>query len=236
MGVGALGLPWAAARLGWIASVTTLMVFAFCSTYSGVLLARCRVELYRGEGAGGYGDLAVRTVGPCFGAISRTIIVANWGLLLPYYLLTAGKSLIFIAPNAQICDWEWTAIMALAVVLPMQVSRALLKMHSLARVITVSRPSPDAVIYSAAIAASALPRDCTSDASPPRSLRRLSKSRACAARRPSPSSPPSASSSQSSLWTPPTTRAGAAMQRRRLPCGRRRKPASSTSSVSTTKI
>ncbi|EOD37134.1 hypothetical protein EMIHUDRAFT_109962 [Emiliania huxleyi CCMP1516] len=120
MGVGALGLPWAAARLGWIASVTTLMVFAFCSTYSGVLLARCRVELYRGEGAGGYGDLAVRTVGPCFGAISRTIIVANWGLLLPYYLLTAGKSLIFIAPNAQICDWEWTAIMALAVVLPMQ--------------------------------------------------------------------------------------------------------------------
>ena len=125
MGAGALGLPGGAVKLGWVLSIGACLFFGFCSSYTGLLLARCRVDLYEGEDAGGYGDLATKTYGPCFGAFTKFLIVLNWYLLLPYYLVTAASSMQLVAPDLEIfgfeiCDWMWPAIMGVLVILPMQ--------------------------------------------------------------------------------------------------------------------
>ena len=88
--------------------------------YSGLLLCRCKVDLFAGEGVGGYGDLAATVGGPIFGAFTKFMIVINWYLLMPYYLVASGGSLAVVAPDAPVCGYIWTLMMAILIVPPMQ--------------------------------------------------------------------------------------------------------------------
>ena len=82
MGTGLLALPRAMVRLGWLLGLGSAVVFGAASTYSAVLLARTKNELY--PTAESYADLASATGGTAFGTFTRVCVVATWSLQLPY--------------------------------------------------------------------------------------------------------------------------------------------------------
>lgn len=119
MGTGVLALPSAAARIGWVLSLCTVLLFAFCSSYSGSLLARVKNDFF--EHAEGYADLAHATVGPRFGLFTRILIVTNWLLLLPYFMIATGASLEGLFFGAEgVCEYAWTLAAAGVMWLPSQ--------------------------------------------------------------------------------------------------------------------
>lgn len=98
MGAGVLSLPAACATLGWVLGVGALLLFSAAATYSGLLLKRAKVEGY--PSAESFADLATLCVGPRFGRLTRYAILAQWTLLLPYFLITAASSLRLALPDA----------------------------------------------------------------------------------------------------------------------------------------
>lgn len=110
LGTGILGLPKAAATLGWALTVATLLSFGFFSSYSGTLLARLKNDFF--PEAESYADMARETVGGRFASFTRFLIVGNWVLLLPYYVVAAGSSISNVAGSLGdgICGYEWTLI------------------------------------------------------------------------------------------------------------------------------
>ena len=107
MGSGILGLPAAAARLGWALSLITLGLFAVFSSYAGILLARTKNNFF--PDADGYADLAHATVGKGFGLFTRIAIVSNWVALLPYYLIATGSAIQNMADGSlSSCGVVWS--------------------------------------------------------------------------------------------------------------------------------
>lgn len=124
-GAGALAFPGSAAILGWAISMSAMVIFGFCSSYAGVLLSRCKSKLFADKNVSGYADLAALTVGPRFGTFTRVMIVGNWALLVPYYVVTASLALQAGFPNHEgwiICNYSWTAVSAVIVILPLQLT------------------------------------------------------------------------------------------------------------------
>ena len=81
MGTGILALPYACARLGWVAGLAACSCFGLTAIYSDVLLSRVKNDYY--PQADSYGDLAHATVGPIFGAFTRGAIVVGCAPKLP---------------------------------------------------------------------------------------------------------------------------------------------------------
>ena len=67
-----------------------------------------------------YGDLARAMVGPRFGAFTRGAIGLSWALLLPYYLICVVNSLMLAVPDAPLCFWQWTLVVEVGLLLPLQ--------------------------------------------------------------------------------------------------------------------
>ena len=118
MGTGILGLPGAAATLGWTLAIATLVMFAFFSSFSGCLLAKVKTVYY--PNAAGFADLANVTVGPRFKKFTRVLIIANWTLLLPYYIISAGSSMQGIVQSTKLCGWVSSLIAAALYLVPTQ--------------------------------------------------------------------------------------------------------------------
>ena len=95
-GTGVLGLPHAAGRLGWILASCLLVLFGVVSTYAGILLARVHA-LY--PEAHSYTRCAEETVGMFFGRCTWAVLMINWGLVLPVYMVTTTKALAMIWPH-----------------------------------------------------------------------------------------------------------------------------------------
>lgn len=114
MGTGVLSLPHAAAGLGWVLSITSLVVFAAAATYAGLLLSRVRNNFH--PGASSFADLAMATVGPRFAYFTRCAIVSSWFLIMPYFLVAAADALQLIWPHSSWCTWHWTIVVAVLLV------------------------------------------------------------------------------------------------------------------------
>ncbi len=138
MGAGVLSLPHAAAVLGWIPALATVVFFAASSAYAGLLLTRAKLEGY--PHAESFAELATCAVGPRFGAFTRAAILTQWALLLPYFLITAVSSLHLALPDARVllmhdaCFVEWAMLVAALLLLPLQLQT----MHSLSTLSTLS--------------------------------------------------------------------------------------------------
>jgi len=139
MGTGVLSLPYAAAGLGWVLSAAALIVFAFASTYAGVLLARVKNDFYpRGDS---YADMAYAISGTRFGLYTRCAIITGWAMLLPYFLIATADSLkiVFLADAEALCTWHWTLVVA-ALLLP------LLQLTTLTSISYLAWPSSAAIL------------------------------------------------------------------------------------------
>ena len=121
VGTGVLSMPYAAAGLGWVMSAFALLIFAFASTYAGVLLARVRNDFH--PKCSSYAELAYAIAGRRFGLFTRCMVVSGWVMLLPYYLIGTADSLrVLFQADAVLCTWQWTSIVALLLLLPLQLT------------------------------------------------------------------------------------------------------------------
>lgn len=121
VGTGVLSIPYAAAGLGWVMSAFALLIFAFASAYAGVLLARVRNDFH--PKCSSYADLAYAIAGRRFGLFTRCMVVSGWVMLLPYYLIGTADSLrVLFQADAVLCTWQWTSIVALLLLLPLQLT------------------------------------------------------------------------------------------------------------------
>jgi ABC-type spermidine/putrescine transport system permease subunit II len=117
VGTGVLSMPYAAAGLGWVMSAFALLIFAFASTYAGVLLARVRNDFH--PKCSSYAELAYAIAGRRFGLFTRCMVVSGWVMLLPYYLIGTADSLrVLFQADAVLCTWQWTSIVALLLLEP----------------------------------------------------------------------------------------------------------------------
>jgi len=119
MGAGVLGLPRAFAQLGWVLGVFSVVLFAATAAYAGCLLSRVRNCIY--PHASSYADLALETVGPRFSALTKLCMHVTWGLLLPFYLITANKALQGAAHSLHWCEYVRSLIVVAVLVLPLQI-------------------------------------------------------------------------------------------------------------------
>lgn len=123
LGAGILGLPAASAKLGWVLTMVSLLCFGFFSSYAGQLVARVKNEFY--PSASSYAELARETGGPHFFAFTQFLIVGNWVLLLPYYLVATGSSLSNVFSDeirSHVCGYTWSLIATACLVLPTQLT------------------------------------------------------------------------------------------------------------------
>jgi len=118
MGTGVLSLPYAAARIGWVLAMFALVLFAYAAAYSGELLAAVRNEHF--PGVNSYADVAVLTGGRRFGIFTQAAILINWGMLMPYFLISIGDSLELIFYDAGLCQTKKTLIAVALLALPIQ--------------------------------------------------------------------------------------------------------------------
>jgi amino acid permease len=118
MGTGVLSLPYACARLGWVLGIGSAIVFGFTAIYAGMLLSKCRNELF--PEATSYGDLALVTGGKYFGKFTRAAILIGWACILPYYLVAAASALGSAIPQLGLCQWHWTVVLLLIMAPPLQ--------------------------------------------------------------------------------------------------------------------
>lgn len=141
MGSGLLALPYAAVNLGWVLSMITVTLFAFVSSYSGNMLALVKNEFL--PHADGYADLAHATVGPRFGLFTRILIVVNWTLLMPYFIIGTGNAISGVASSSSgMCGYYWTLIAAGLIWLPAQFT-------TLTYISYLSTPSTAAIVIAA---------------------------------------------------------------------------------------
>ena len=118
MGTGVMGLPFAAAGLGWILGMSSVFIFAISAIYSGILLSRIRNWFY--SDATSYSEVATAVSGYFFGEFTRWCIYINWAMLLPFYLMAAVSSMIAAFPDAGLCYHEWALIMMVVIIIPSQ--------------------------------------------------------------------------------------------------------------------
>jgi amino acid permease len=122
MGTGLLALPHATARLGWLLGLASCIFFALTALYSGSLLSRVSNEMY--PEANSYADVALNVLGSRFANFTRASVLATWGLILPYYIITCANSLQLGFPEAPLCFWQWTLVVS-AMLLPVLQIRTL---------------------------------------------------------------------------------------------------------------
>jgi len=131
MGTGILSLPSALASLGWVLGMLISLLFGLAATYAGLLLSHTKHYCY--PEASSYADLALRTGGPRFAAFTRGVIVMQWGMLLPYFLIGCVDALIAAFP-ATLCRLSWSLFVLALLLLPMQ----LRSFHALSALTTAS--------------------------------------------------------------------------------------------------
>ena len=117
MGTGVLGLPHACANLGWFLGIAACLLFGCTAIYSGFLLSRVREDY---DAVTSYADLALSLGGKVFAAFTRAAIILTWALLLPYYMIVCVDSLLLAAPDAVLCFWHWTLVVAALLIVPLQ--------------------------------------------------------------------------------------------------------------------
>jgi vesicular inhibitory amino acid transporter len=118
IGTGILAVPWAVSRLGWAFGMISVLGFSFAGIYSGVLLSRVKNE-FHGK-AVSYAEMAETVSGPRFGGFTRVMVIINWALGLPYYLLAATDAFRIIFPGASLCTSQWTIIVCAILIGPCQ--------------------------------------------------------------------------------------------------------------------
>jgi len=116
MGTGVLSLPSAASSIGWVLTCFSLVVFALCATYSGILLSNVRNDFF--PSATSYAEVAALTGGAAFGTFTKMAILVNWGALLPYFLISLSESIALIDPR--LCQWQSSLIGLALLLLPCQ--------------------------------------------------------------------------------------------------------------------
>uniref|UniRef100_A0A7S0LSH9 Amino acid transporter transmembrane domain-containing protein n=1 Tax=Coccolithus braarudii TaxID=221442 RepID=A0A7S0LSH9_9EUKA len=147
MGAGVLALPYAFSKLGWLLGVLSCTLFAATAIYAGVLLARVRNFMY--PAAVSYADLAMQIVGPRFSAFTKACCLSTWGLLLPYYLITANNALAgALGPALHICGWQRALLVVALLTVPLQMR----DLHLISYAATLSTLSTFAVVGTASIA------------------------------------------------------------------------------------
>eukprot|EP00050_Salpingoeca_kvevrii_P009809 m.4913 g.4913 ORF g.4913 m.4913 type:complete len:443 (-) comp2466_c0_seq1:63-1391(-) len=129
MGTGCMGLPYAVSRLGWILGMGSCLLFAGFAVYSGYLLAHVRNNFF--PTAKGYADVALALGGRKWQLFTQGAMMANWFLLLPYYLMAAANGLVTAFYHSDFCYYEWALIVMGLMLLPLQL-RSLHDMHRLA--------------------------------------------------------------------------------------------------------
>ncbi|XP_073129048.1 amino acid permease 8-like [Henckelia pumila] len=96
IGSGVLSLGWAMAQLGWIAGVTTLLVFSGITLYTSSFLADCYRSPVTGKRNYTYKEIVKNNLG---GTMYVACIVAQYGLLcgaLVGYTITVSTSMVAI--------------------------------------------------------------------------------------------------------------------------------------------
>jgi len=118
MGTGVLSLPAAAAKTGWILAMVSVVAFAGAAAYSGMLLSQTRNEYFPAENS--YSEMARKTGGDRFALFTLIMVLINWGLLLPYFLISVGDSIELIFYSEWLCSYQKSLIGAVLMILPLQ--------------------------------------------------------------------------------------------------------------------
>lgn len=118
MGAGILSLPYACAKLGWVAGLGTVVGFGGCACYSGLLVARTKNELC--PAVESFADLAYDLVGPRFGLFTRVAVLLNWALLLPYFVIACVSALRCAFPAARVSFGQQALAVCVGLLPPLQ--------------------------------------------------------------------------------------------------------------------
>lgn len=167
-GTGVLDLPRAFANLGWVLGVSALVVFGFLARYAGGLLYRVRSEFYPGTMS--YAQAAEAAVGQGFSRVVAALVMANWFLMLPYYLVAAATAMrvAFVdsgGPLEAISLHQWLLALAFPLLVLLQNGT----LHSISWVAALSNVS---MLGTCALAMGSMvvtgpSKDCTRHLGPP---------------------------------------------------------------------
>lgn len=140
MGVGVFSLPYACVTLGWIVGLTATALFASVGAYAGVILThvRCRFCPH----AESFADLAHDCVGTSFGRFTRVVILTQWALLLPYFVIACVAGMQTALPSAGLCFYQWALLAGACLFLPLQLQ----SLHSLSYAATLASAAMLAVM------------------------------------------------------------------------------------------
>lgn len=151
-GTGALDLPRAFANLGWLLGAAAVVVFGLLARYAGGLLYRVRAEFFPGTAS--YAQAAEAAAGPAFSRAVAALVMANWFLMLPYYLVGASTALVAAfadggEPLGGVSQRQWL----LALALPLA---GLLQAGTLHEISTVAAVSNVAMLAACALAVASM--------------------------------------------------------------------------------
>lgn len=115
-GTGALDLPRAFANLGWVLGVASLVLFGSLARYAGGLLYRLRAEFFPATAS--YAQAAEAAVGARFSRLVAGLVMANWFLMLPYYLVGASTAMMAAFGESEgtlgrVSQHQWLLLLAL---------------------------------------------------------------------------------------------------------------------------
>ncbi len=145
-GTGVLGLPHAAANVGWALAYVLLILFSIFTVFAGLLLVRVK-GLY--PEATCYADVMRAQVGPKSAMATQCLIVFSWIVLLPVYLIPASDFLSHLIDGASdggeadsktLCFWGFSLICVGLLIAPAQV-------RSLEKFAFLSTPSFVAMLF-----------------------------------------------------------------------------------------
>jgi len=116
MGTGILSLPSLMAGLGYALGTTAIVVFAFATYYSGVILMKVKNKYYKQILS--YGDVAFILHGRAFEQVTRWLLYCNWYALMCYYVLALASCFMSAFYwRTDVCFWQW-GLVAVAVLVP----------------------------------------------------------------------------------------------------------------------
>lgn len=118
MGMGVLGLPFAAVTLGWTTSMICMPLFAFFAAYSGFQLKTVKISSPK---ISSYGDAGRELIGPRFGTFAKACMLLNWGSLAIYYMVATADGIKNIYGQGFLsCNLNRMIVAALILVIPAQ--------------------------------------------------------------------------------------------------------------------
>eukprot|EP00051_Salpingoeca_urceolata_P028472 m.487057 g.487057 ORF g.487057 m.487057 type:complete len:467 (+) comp24762_c0_seq1:315-1715(+) len=124
LGTGVLAMPSAFGTLGWVCGIIACGLCGIASTYSGMLLSWTRQELTkRNVPCNSFSDAAAAIGKPWQAKLTTGLIMINWVLLLPYYLMASANSIVQgfgFRLRTDLCYYEWALVVMALLLVPLQ--------------------------------------------------------------------------------------------------------------------